>query len=90
MPDSLSLTADILGALGAAILIVSYILLTFERLKVNLTYHLINLVAAIALFLSLLVNFNLGSFIIECFWIVTSCVGIGREIRKKRRAARNA
>lgn len=85
MDFSLQLLATVLGAIGGGIVVLSYLLLTFEKLKVNITYHCINLVAAIALFVSLLVNFNLGSFIIECFWIGTSCIGIVRELLKGRK-----
>lgn len=44
----------------------------------NINYYYTNLVGAILLIISLLVNFNLGSFVIEIFWIWIALKGIWR------------
>jgi hypothetical protein len=41
-------------------------------------YYMINLVGAVLLTISLLFNFNLGSFLIEMFWIWISIAGLIR------------
>jgi len=41
-------------------------------------YYMINLVGAALLTISLLFNFNLGSFLIEMFWIWISIAGLIR------------
>lgn len=46
-------------------------------------YYLINLVGAVLLTISLLYKFNLGSFLIEMFWISISIAGLLR-IRRER------
>jgi predicted membrane protein len=42
----------------------------------NIKLYVINLIGALLLLISLLINFNLGSFIIEIFWIIISMMGI--------------
>ena len=50
----------------------------------SLTYNLVNLAGAILLIISLFIHFNLGSFIIEVFWIMISLKGIYNAKRKGR------
>ena len=47
-------------------------MLTYKDVK----FYVINLIGAILLLISLLVNFNLGRFAIEIFWITISIMGI--------------
>lgn len=42
------------------------------------TFNVVNLCGAVLLLLSLLVHFNLGSFVIEIFWILISLRGLYR------------
>jgi multidrug transporter EmrE-like cation transporter len=83
--DNLPLIADVTGVLGAVGVILSYAILTFELMPVNVKYHLFNFCAAMLMMVSLYVNFNLGSFVIECFWLVLSITGIVRLTLKKRK-----
>ncbi|MFW0778549.1 MAG: CBU_0592 family membrane protein [Rickettsiales bacterium] len=45
----------------------------------GLRYNQVNLGGAVLLLISLLIHFNLGSFIIELFWIAISSRGIWRK-----------
>lgn len=47
-------------------------------------FYLINLIGAILLTISLLFNFNLGSFMIEVFWIWISVAGLIRIKKEKQ------
>lgn len=47
-------------------------------------FYLINLMGAILLTISLLFNFNLGSFMIEMFWIWISVAGLVRIKKEKQ------
>ena len=44
----------------------------------SMNYYVTNLVGAILLIISLVINFNLGSFVIEIFWIWIALKGIKR------------
>lgn len=68
---------DIVGSIGVLLVLLSYILLQFDRIKHNeLSYSLINFIGAACILYSLLFKFNLPSFIIEVVWLVISFFGI--------------
>ena len=69
--------AQFLGIVGGLLIIVSYYLLISKRLQSNQgRYHAVNLVAAILLLFSLLFKPNLGSILIEVFFIILALLGI--------------
>ena len=75
---------DLLGNVGVVLLIIAYLLLQLDKLSSNsLAYSFLNLIGAILIIISLLVNFNLSAFIIEVFWVLISFVGIYRYFRLK-------
>lgn len=74
--------AQFLGIIGGVLIIVSYYLLISKRLQANQgRYHAINLLAAILLLFSLLFKPNLGSILIEVFFIILACLGIKKADR---------
>jgi hypothetical protein len=74
--------ADLVGGVGVAILIVTYLLQQLGRLESSrLLYSVLNAVGAGLIAFSLIFNFNLSAFIIELFWILISLVGIYRTLR---------
>jgi hypothetical protein len=74
--------ADLVGGVGVAILIVTYLLLQLGRLESSrLLYSVLNAVGAGLIAFSLIFNFNLSAFIIELFWVLISLVGIYRTLR---------
>ena len=79
-----NLIADIIGVSGMALVVMAFILLQLEKIvPTKLTYNLMNLVGAIFLLISLCINFNLASFIIELFWIAASAIGLVKYCRKQ-------
>lgn len=79
--------ANVVGLLGTASVVGAYCLMQMDQLDTRgLAFNLINLVGAICLFLSLLVHFNLASFVIEVFWILASLWGL-IQYRRRRIAA---
>lgn len=67
----------IIGMVGMACVVFAYLAIERKWLDGNdIKLYLINLLGAILLIISLLINFNLGSFIIEIFWIGISLNGI--------------
>jgi hypothetical protein len=75
---------DILGTLGVAIIIVTYVLLQTERVRSKeLKYSLLNAIGALLIIISLCYSFNLPAFIVEFFWLLISLFGIGKYLWRK-------
>ena len=74
-----------IGFVGMLCIVWAYFLLQVEKYTVNsFAYQLLNLVGAILLTISLFVHFNLGSFIIEIFWIVITLYGMYKNLKEKK------
>ncbi|REL31442.1 CBU_0592 family membrane protein [Thalassotalea euphylliae] len=81
---SLSLFADIIGMSGTFLVVLAFFLIQLEKLSPKgMAYNLLNLTGAILLLISLCINFNLASFVIEIFWIAASLVGIYRYYQRE-------
>lgn len=75
-----------IGFVGMAFVVIAYLLLQINKYTIkSLQYQLLNLVGAILLLISLFVHFNLGSFIIEVFWIIITLYGIFVNIKAKKK-----
>lgn len=75
--------ADVLGVFGAICVVLAYVLLQTEKISARTyTYNLINLSGAVLLLISLFINFNLGSFVIEIVWVSVSVYGLYQTYRK--------
>lgn len=75
---------DLVGNIGVAILMVTYLLLQLNKLRSDeLAYSLLNAIGASLIVLSLLVDFNLSAFLMEVFWVLISFFGIYRYFRLK-------
>lgn len=81
----LPLLANIVGLLGTTAVVGAYFMVQLDKLDPQgLAYNLWNLIGAVLLLLSLLVHFNLASFVIELFWIAASFVGLWHWRRRRR------
>jgi hypothetical protein len=81
----LELLANIIGMFGTALVVGTYFMLQLDHLDAKgLAYNVCNLLGAILLLISLLVHFNLASFVIELFWIAASLVGLYRFYQRRR------
>jgi len=79
----MELAANIIGMIGTSLVVSTYFLLQMEKLDAKgLAYNIWNLIGAILLLISLLVHFNLASFVIELFWIAASLVGLVRYYQR--------
>ena len=77
---------DLIGGMGVALIIGSYLLLHLDKLKsTTLAYSLANGLGALLIIISLLVDFNLSAFIIETFWVIISVIGLIRYFRMRQR-----
>ena len=72
-----------IGLFGMACIVLAYYLIeTGGMNRDDIKYYWLNLSGACLLVLSLLINFNLGSFVIEIFWIAISILGMIRLNKK--------
>ena len=75
---------DLVGNVGVAILVVTYLLLQLDKLKSShLAYSALNALGASLIVASLIVDFNLSALLMEVFWVLISFIGIGRHFRLK-------
>jgi putative permease len=76
---------QIIGFLGMICVVGAYLLLQLQIVSnKNLSFQIINLIGAILLIISLCIHFNLGSFLIEIFWIIITLFGIYKIYKKGR------
>ncbi len=75
---------DLVGNLGVVCILVTYFALQSGRMMIDdPRYSAINALGAALIMVSLYFDFNLSSFIIECFWLVTSLYGLAlRALRR--------
>ena len=74
---------DIIGLVGVALLITTYVLLQFDRIDPKgFWYSFNNMLVAILVTVSLVHNFNLASMVIEIFWFTLSVYGLLKYFRK--------
>ena len=75
-----------IGFFGMIFIVIAYLFLQTNKYSINsLQYQLLNLIGAILLLISLCVHFNLGSFLIEIFWIIITIYGIIINIKRKKK-----
>ncbi|HUR97433.1 MAG TPA: hypothetical protein VMZ26_05125 [Pyrinomonadaceae bacterium] len=75
---------DIVGTLGVAIIILTYVLLAIERVRSDqLIYSLLNGIGAGLILVSLYFEFNFPSFVVEFFWLLISLFGIGKYFARR-------
>ena len=68
---------QIIGFIGMLFIVYAYFLLQTQKVvHTSLKFQILNLIGAILLIISLFVHFNLGSFMIEVFWVVITIYGI--------------
>lgn len=78
--------SDIIGLAGVACVLAAYFLLQIEKVKGDsLSYLLLNLVGACLLIVSLMVTFNLASFVIELCWLAISIFGLAKLVWRRTR-----
>ncbi len=67
---------------GAAIVVISYLLLQLERIaSEDLVFSVLNAVGAAMILYSLAFDFNFSAMVIEGFWVLISIIGIWKYYR---------
>lgn len=76
---------QVIGFIGMLFIVWAYFLLQAGKNGIDsLYYQLLNLIGAVLLLISLFVHFNLGSFIIEVFWIIITLFGMYKNYKIKQ------
>ena len=76
---------QIIGFIGMVFIVYAYLLLQIKKYTItSFSYQLLNLIGAILLLISLCEHFNLGSFIIEVFWIIITLYGMYKNLKGKK------
>ncbi|MCW1382843.1 permease [Novosphingobium sp. KCTC 2891] len=79
--------ANIAGFIGMACIIFAYAYATRQKAANPFVQHGVNLAGAVLLTLSLLVNMNLASFVLEFFWAAIAIWGLAKAFRNRGRSA---
>lgn len=75
---------DIVGALGVALVVLSYFFVQIEKLSpTDIVYPLLNIVGSGLILSTLYFNWNFASALIEGFWILVSGIGLYKCISKR-------
>ena len=80
---------DLIGSIGVATIIVTYVLLQTEKIRSeSLTYSVLNGLGAGLIVFSLIFDFNFSAFIVESLWVLISLYGIGKYFLKGKKGKR--
>jgi hypothetical protein len=80
----LSILGNILGFVGAIIILAGFAWGTLRNAAPDLAYHLSNFSGAALLAVSLTINFNLPALCLEVAWAAIALFGLVRMMRKGR------
>jgi paired small multidrug resistance pump len=76
---------DLIGSIGVATIILTYILLQTEKIKSErLAYSVLNALGAGMIVFSLIYSFNFSAFILEALWVLISLYGIWKYFSGKK------
>lgn len=75
--------ADIIGFAGMFLIVTAYAYSNLSKQMNLLLFNGINLLGAVLLLISLTVNFNLPSIVLEIVWITIAVFGISKALIKR-------
>lgn len=68
---------ELIGLAGAVLCIINYFLLIYEKVTpISAPYLLLNLIASLLVLISLFVDYNLSSIVLQVFFISISVYGL--------------
>ncbi|WP_374529281.1 permease [Novosphingobium sp.] len=76
--------ANAIGFIGTACIVFAYGYATYAKTPNPFVQHGVNLAGAAFLTVSLLVNMNLASFVLEFFWAAIAIWGLAKAWRARR------
>ncbi|MEH6828014.1 CBU_0592 family membrane protein [Parasphingorhabdus sp.] len=78
-------SANVIGIVGSALIVFAYAYNVYAKTVSAFVYNGTNLIGALLLTLSLMVHFNLASFLLEIVWIIIAVGGLGKAYRDHAR-----
>ncbi len=79
---------DWVGIAGTLMILAGFWLLQARRLSgTGIVYQLLNLFGAACILVSLLGDFNISVFVLECAWVLVSIYGIVRSLQARKELA---
>ena len=76
---------DTIGIIGVALILVAYYLVTHGRVQADqLSFHGMNFLGAILIFVSLMHTPNIPSIILEICWIIISLMGMRKALKARK------
>lgn len=76
-----------IGFFGTIFVVGAYLMLQIDRVKNDdYSFILSNLIGSILLIISLIKHLNIGSFIIEIFWLIITIYGLIKRVKKDKRS----
>lgn len=82
-----SYTANVIGFAGSFLIVAAFAYSNLTKQMNLLAFNTLNLAGAALLTISLLVNFNLPTLILEIVWMIISLFGIVKALMQRRRPA---
>lgn len=79
-----SFTADLIGFAGSALIVAGYAYSNLTARMNLLLFNLLNFFGAALLTVSLTVNFNLPTMVLEIVWMAIALFGIAKALRGAR------
>lgn len=80
--------ADLIGFAGSACIIAAFAYSNLSKAMNLLLFNLVNFVGAALLAISLTVNYNLPTMVLEIVWMAIALFGIVKALRTRSAAAR--
>ncbi|HWT09332.1 MAG TPA: hypothetical protein VN329_09210 [Roseomonas sp.] len=78
---------DVVGTTGTLLVVLAYLGTQLRAIDAaGIAFPAVNLLGSLLITVSLTINFNLASALMEAFWIAISLFGIGRWLIERRRA----
>lgn len=84
MPGISSFTADLIGFAGSFCIVAAFAYSNMTRQMNLLLFNIVNFVGAALLTVSLTVNFNLPTMVLEIVWMAIALFGIGKALLARR------
>jgi len=78
--------ADLIGFAGSACIIAAFAYSNMSSAMNLLLFNLVNFIGAALLTVSLTVNFNLPTMVLEVIWMIIALLGIVKALRQRAAA----
>jgi len=79
--------ADLIGFAGSFCIVAAYAYSNISKAMNMVVFNLVNFIGAALLAISLTVNYNLPTLVLEFVWMGIALLGLGRTLLSRRKVA---